>query len=154
MNVPDIQELFKMYDKIPVNQITTIRNPLNGTWSNTQLSDLFFSKENIAIIQNGIRAGVYNMSKGKYMIDVQDNEELLIIMKGMFLEYSKNMPTNITEQIDILDNKVIAYCTNQVYQEAKGYLTYLKDSSTLITPLDYPSMPYTRTKELELKHFF
>jgi hypothetical protein len=154
MNVPDIQELFKMYDKIPVNQITTIRNPLNGTWSNTQLSDLFFSKENIVIIQNGIRAGVYNMSGGKYLIDNQDNEQLSIIMKGMFLEYSKNMPTNITEQIDILNNKVIAYCTNQVYQEAKGYLTYLKDSSTLITPLDYPSMPYTRTKELELKHFF
>lgn len=151
---PDIQELFKMYDKIPVNQISTIRNPLNGTWSNTQLSDLFFSKENIVIIQNGIRAGVYNMSNGKYVIDTQDNEQLLIIMKGMFLEYSKNMPTNITEQIDILNNKVIAYCTNQVYQEAKGYLTYLKDSSSLIKPLDYPSMPYTRTKELELKHFF
>lgn len=150
---PDIQELFKMYDKIPVNQITTIRNPLN-TWSSTPLSDLFFSKENIVIIQNGIRAGVYNMSNGKYLIDNQDNEQLLLIMKGMFLEYSKNMPTDITQQIDILDDKVIAYCTNQVYQEAKGYLTYLKDSSSLIKPLDYPSMPYTRTKELELKHFF
>ena len=150
---PDIKELFKMYDKIPVNQITTVRNPIN-TWSNTPLSNLFFSKENIVIIQNGIRAGVYNMSNGKYLIDNQDNEQLLLIMKGMFLEYSKNIPTDITQQIDILNNKVITYCTNQVYQEAKGYLTYLKDSSSLIKPLDYPSMPYTRTKELELKPFF
>ena len=151
---PDTKELFKMYDKIPVNQISTIRNPMNGAWSDTQLSNLFFSKENIVIIQNGIRAGVYNMSNGKYLIDNQDSDQLYMIMKGMFLEYSKNISTNITEQINILNDKVIAYCTNQVYQEAKGYLTYLKDSSSLIKPLDYPSMPYSRTKELELKHFF
>lgn len=153
MKQPDIQELFKMYDKIPVNQMSTIRGPSNG-WSSTQLSELFFSKENIVIIQNGIRAGVYNMSDGKYVIDNQDNEQLQIIMRGMFLEYSKNMPTNITEQIKILNDKVISYCSHKVYEEAKGYLTYLKDSSTLITPLEYPSMPYSRTKELELKHFF
>lgn len=154
MNQPNVEELFKMYDKIPVNQISTVRNPMNGSWSDTKLSNLFFSKENIVIIQNGIRAGVYHMSNGKYLIDNQDSDQLVMIMRGIFIEYSKNMPTNITEQIDILNNKVIAYCTNQVYQEAKGYLTYLKDSTTRITPLDYPSMPYSRTKELELKQFF
>jgi len=153
MKQPDTEELFKMYDKIPVNQMSTVRGPLNGR-SSTQLSELFFSKENTVIIQNGIRAGVFNMSNGKYIIDNQDNEQLEIIMRGMFLEYSKNNPNNITEQINILNDKVISYCTDKVYSEAKGYLKYLKDSSTLITPLDYPSMPYTRTKELELKHFF
>uniref|UniRef100_A0A6C0HRV1 Minor capsid protein P8 central region domain-containing protein n=1 Tax=viral metagenome TaxID=1070528 RepID=A0A6C0HRV1_9ZZZZ len=151
---PNTQELFKMYDKIPVHQITTIRDPLNGVWSNTQLSTLFFSANNVTIIQNGIRANVYKMSKEKYLIDNQDNDQLVTIMRGMFIEYSKNLPENITEQIKLLNNKVIVYCSQQVYEEAKGYLTYLKDSSTLITPLNYPTMPYTRDKQLEFKSFF
>ena len=151
---PNTQDLFKMYDKIPVHQISTIRDPLNGIWSNTQLSTLFFSEENVKIIQNGIRANVYKMSKEKYLIDNQDNDQLITIMRGMFVEYSKNLPTNITEQIKLLNDKVIVYCTHQVYEEAKGYLTYLKDSSTLITPLNYPTMPYTKDKQLEFKQFF
>ena len=29
------QDLFQMYDKIPVNQCTTFRNPTEGLWNNT-----------------------------------------------------------------------------------------------------------------------
>ena len=47
---PNTEDLFKMYDKIPVNQITTIRNPLKGVWDESKLSNVFFSKENISII--------------------------------------------------------------------------------------------------------
>ena len=46
---PDVR--FSMWDKIPVNQITTFRDALTGNWENTDLSNAFFSKENIQIIQ-------------------------------------------------------------------------------------------------------
>ena len=60
---PRTQDLFQMYDKIPVNQCVTFRNPTEGLWNNTALSDLFFSHKNICTIQNGIRHGVYEKSK-------------------------------------------------------------------------------------------
>ena len=55
---PDICNLFAMYDKIPANQCATFREPTLGQWDETPLSKAYFSKENIQIIQNGIRAGI------------------------------------------------------------------------------------------------
>ena len=49
--------------------------------SNSGISDLYFSKENIQIIQNGLRAGVYKKSNGSYVIDEQNHDELMIIMR-------------------------------------------------------------------------
>lgn len=151
---PSTEDLFRMYDKIPVNQITTIRNPLKGIWTDNKLSDVFFSKDNVSIIQNGIRAGVYRMSNGKYLIDNQDSDQITTIMRGIFVEYSKNIPNNIREQVESLNNHVITYCSDKVYKEAQGYLKYLKDASTISPPLMYPTMPENKSKQLIFKSFF
>jgi hypothetical protein len=42
----------------------------------------------------------------------------------------------------------------QVYREAKGYLTYLRDISTLAVPLSTPVNTVAYDKTLELKPFF
>jgi len=150
---PNTENLFGLYDKIPVHQITTIRNPVKGVWEETTLSKVFFSQENISIIQNGIRAGVYRISHQKYLIDNQDPEQLQIIMRGIFTEYSKNQRTSIREQVELLNNKVINYCSNKVFGEAQGYLKYLRDSNTTPDPLSYPTLT-SRSKQLEFKSFF
>ena len=59
IKTPNTSKLFQMYDKIPAHQCSSYRNPTEGLWDETTLSNLFFSRENIKIIQNGIRAGVY-----------------------------------------------------------------------------------------------
>jgi len=151
---PNTEDLFKMYDKIPVNQVTTVRNPLKGVWDENKLSKVFFSKENISIIQNGIRAGVYRMSRGKYLIDNQDSDQLLIIMRSTFIENSQNLPNNITDQVENLNNIIINYCSERVYNEAKGYLRYLKDASTIAPPLTYPTMTENKKHQLIFKSFF
>jgi hypothetical protein len=150
---PNTENLFGLYDKIPVHQITTVRNPVKGLWDETILSKVFFSKDNTSIIQNGIRAGVYKLSNGKYLIDNQDPEQLQLIMKGIFTEYSKNQQNNIQEQIKVLDDMVIQYCSNKVFQEAQGYLKYLRDSKNTPDPLSYPKLT-SRSKQLEFKSFF
>jgi hypothetical protein len=150
---PNTENLFGLYDKIPVHQISTIRNPVKGVWEDTTLSKVFFSKENTSIIQNGIRAGVYQLSNGKYLVDNQDPEELQLIMRGIFTEYSKNQPNNIREQVESLNEKVVKYCSNKVFQEAQGYLKYLRDSNSTPTPLTYPTLT-SRSKQLEFKNFF
>ena len=151
---PNTSNLFTMYDKIPAHQCTTFRNATEGLWNHTILSDLFFSQQNIQIIQNGIRAGVYKMSNGQYVIGPQDCDALKIIMRSIFLQYSANQPTHITEQINALNQMVMNYCIEQVYGEAQGYVKYLDDASTLVVPIAPPVMAKNNDRELVLKPWF
>lgn len=151
---PNTSVLFNMYDKIPANQPTTFRNPTLGLWNETQLSNCFFSKENIQIIQNGIRVGVYTKSNNQYIIGLQDNDSLKIIMRSIFLQYAANKKHNITSQIQELNKMVLNYCIESVYGEAQGYIKYLYDASTLVVPISHPVMANNSDKELVLKPWF
>jgi hypothetical protein len=151
---PNTSTLFKMYDKIPANQLATFRNPVEGIWDSSPLSLAFFSKQNIQIIQNGIRAGVYNKSNGQYIIGDQDYDSLKIIMRSVFLQHSANQSQNYQYQITELNKIVLNYCIQQVYSEAQGYMTYINDVSTLVVPLAHPIMAKNNDKQLELKSWF
>ena len=151
---PDTSALFKMYDKIPANQCVTFRNPTEGLWNETPLSQAFFSQENIQIIQNGIRSGVYKRSNGQYVIGDQDCDSIKIIMRSVFLQYSANKPSSIPQQIIELNNIVLNYCIQQVYSEAQGYMKYMDDVSTLVVPIAHPVQASNNDRQLELKSWF
>ena len=106
---PNTSTLFEMYDKIPANQCATFRNPTGGLFTDSQLSDSFFSQQNIRILQNGIRAGVYQKSNGQYTIGPQDCDSLKIVMRSVYLQNSVNQPNNITQQIIELNKIVLNY---------------------------------------------
>lgn len=143
---PDISNLFAMYDKIPANQCTTFREPTIGQWDETPLSRAYFSKENIQIIQNGIRAGVYRKSNEQYTISPVDCDVLKTVMRSVFLQHSKNLPTNIAGQIEQLNNIVLDYCIFQVYSEAQAFKKYLQDVSTLPVPISLPVLETQKDK--------
>jgi hypothetical protein len=154
IKTPNTTELFQMYDKIPANQCVTFRNATEGLWNETPLSQAFFSQENIQIIQNGIRAGVYHRSNGQYVIGPQDCDSIKIIMRSVFLQYSANMPSNISQQIEELNKIVLNYCVQQVYSEAQGYMKYVDDVSTLVVPIAHPVQASNNDRQLELKSWF
>jgi len=147
-------DLFQMYDKIPVNQCVTFRNPTEGIWDNTQLSLGFFSGSNIKALQNGIRHGVYNRSNQQYVISEQDEDTLKVIMRSIFLQNAANQPDHVTDQIQQLNTLVLNYCIPQVYNEAKGYFKYLSDASTMYNPIDHPVLSTVKDKQLEFKSWF
>lgn len=151
---PNIDTRFSMTDRIPVNQISSFRDAMIGNWNDTALSDAFFSSRNMKIVQNGIRAGVYNRSNGQYIIGEQNGDELKIIMRSVFLQHSKNLAIDIPGQIQTLNDLVLNYAVNQVYGEAEGYMKYKRDASTLVIPLSTPILSYSNDKQLELKHWF
>jgi hypothetical protein len=151
---PDTSNLFALYDKIPANQCVTFRNPTEGLWDETTLSLAFFSQQNIQILQNGIRAGVYKRSNGQYLVGPQDCDPLKIIMRSVYLQYSANQPTHVTQQIEELNKIVLNYCIQQVYGEAQGYLKYIDDASTLVVPIAPPVMASNTDRTLELKTWF
>ena len=151
---PNTSSLFQMYDKIPANQCVTFRNPTEGLWTDTSLSNTFFSQQNIQILQNGIRAGVYQKSNGQYTIGPQDCDSLKIVMRSVYLQNSANQPNNITQQVFELNKIVLNYCIQQVYSEAQGYLKYIDDASTLVVPIAHPIMTDNSDRELEFKTWF
>ena len=154
IKTPNTSTLFQMYDKIPANQCVTFRNATEGLWSSTPLSQAFFSQENIQIIQNGIRAGVYSKSNGQYVIGPQDCDSLKIVMRSVFLQHSANQPHNYQQQITELNKIVLEYCIQQVYSEAQGYMKYIDDASTLVVPISHPVMTSNNDRQLELKPWF
>ena len=122
IKTPSTSKLFTMYDKIPAHQCSTFRNPTEGLWDETLLSRAFFSIENINIIQNGVRAGVYHRSNGQYIIGPQDCDALKIVMRSVYLQHAANQNENIASQIQALNQLVLNYCIQQVYGEAQGYM--------------------------------
>jgi hypothetical protein len=154
INGPNINQ-FQLYDKIPNNATcSTFHDAMIGNFSDSDLSRAYFSAANIQIIQNGIRAGVYAVSNNQYIIDNQNCDTLKIIMRSVFLQSSTNLPNEIPQQIKALNDLVIKYCVKNIYSEARSYIIYKKDVSTMYTPMDRPVQPDVDDKTLELKPWF
>ena len=67
------------------NNIATI----NRLYSGNCVSELFFSRDNIDIIQEGIIKSVYLRSNNEYKIGKQSEQELTIIMRSIYFQNSK-----------------------------------------------------------------
>ena len=134
---PDINVLFQLQDKQEV-EVKDFRGALKGIWENTQLSQLFFSTENMIMVQDQLRNGVYKMSGKQYVIGIQSYDDLKIIMRDIFLHHSNNTNKNITREITRLNNIVLKQTIKNVYNEVNSYLKYLEDASTMYKPMQHP----------------
>jgi hypothetical protein len=144
-----------LQDKIRVDDKTNYTNYndcLKYNLENTKLSDTFFSHENRSIIQNSIKAEIYKLSNNKYIIDNQDPDQLFIIMKGIYLQNTNNLDTDIKGQISVLNKLVIRYSVPRIYTELLSYLKYKVDASTLVVPLENPAY-YHKDTTVEMNRF-
>lgn len=146
---------FKLFEKISKrNRATAYSDALNGVFEENVLSQVYFSEGNIQIIQNGIRSGVYKLSKSKYNIPLQNIDQLKIIMRSTYLQYAKHSAINITKQVSELNELVLDYCIPFVYNEGISYVKYLQDQSSLVVPLEREVRPDREYKQLQLKPWF
>ena len=151
---PNITTKFSMMDKIPVNTNSNYLNSLTGNFERSKLSDLFFSKQNIQNIQNLLIRGVYEKSNSQILIDKQPEDNIVIVMRSMYLQYSKNLDNKLNEQVNELNSYVLNYCIPKVYSEAVAYLKYKQDASTMHMPMSAPIYSSKTNKTLEQKPFF
>jgi len=149
---PPAETLFNMQERINVkNKETNYRAPLHE--ESSLLKTTFFSSENIQILQNGIKAGVYNRSNGEIIIPNQNIDTLKIIMYSIYSDHSQNNPDDIKGQIQDLNKLILDYAVNNVYNEAVAYKHYIRDQSTLAMPFDRSLQNDRDYKHLELKNF-
>jgi hypothetical protein len=75
-------------------------------------------------------------------------------MRAMYLQHSKNLETNISQQIVELNDFVLNYCIVHVFNEAVAYLKYKEDASTMHRPIQHPIYSNKTNKTLEQKPWF
>jgi|TARA_B110000208_G_scaffold108123_1_gene134060 hypothetical protein len=96
----------------------------------------FFSEENILKVHSRIQNIIY--TKTNKSIARQDNDALKIIMKSIYLQYSKNLPDNINVQVNKLNQFVLDYCVDNIISNMEMYKTYVRSVSKLPVPLEHP----------------
>lgn len=149
---PNFNLQCNMQERIAVkNKTTEYREALSGVQESNLLGRVYFSAENIQIVQNGLRAGVYKMSNNKFVIAPQNMDVLKIIMRSIYLQHALNQPDDIAGQVAKLNKHVLEYAVPSVYNEAVGYEKYREDQSTLVVPLELPRQSDRDYKLLEMK---
>ena len=148
---PKTDDLFKLYDQTKVSK-SSFRDALKGNKQDNLLSNTFFSKENIQIVQNGLRAGVYKMSGDTMVIGIQSEDSIRIIMQETYIEHAKNDGRSIADQIKELNSIIFNKHVPKLHGEAIGYIKYKEDVSTIKEPIMPPMQSGDRDfKNLEFK---
>jgi len=94
------------------------------------------------------------MSEGEYKIGRQSEQELIIVMRSMYFQHSKNLNFNIKEQVKELNTLVIRWCVDEIIKNIRQYIGYKKSISTLPLPMEHSLLPSQKgTKTLEIKTF-
>lgn len=141
------------FEKTPMKQDLTFRqDAIRGIHDKNTLNDVFFGSSNIDALQHGIRYLVWLNSCKKHTIGNQSEDELKIIMRSIYLQFSKNQPFNILEQVKELNAKVLEYAVNNILHEIDIYLNFRKDVSQLPIPMQRSTNVNTKgSKTLEMK---
>lgn len=146
--------------KIPDYQRTKVNNEkfyaeaMIGSIKPNEVSNLFFSCNNIDVLQDGIRYLIYKRTGGKHIIGRQSDHDLKIVMRSIYLQYGKNLPNNIISQVKELNGMVLDWTVEEVLSNLKQYDKYREDTSKLPMPLSYgPLETQKGSKTLETKMF-
>lgn len=121
----------------------------------SEVSQLFFSPKNFHALQHGIRYRVWVETNGRYVISPQSEAELGIVMRGVYLEYSKNTSFRVVDQVRGLNAHVLDYAVPRIVSELDSRAHYLHDISHQPVPLELGATTSTKgSKQLEMKPFF
>ena len=126
-----------------------VQNSLNYNQEETPLSVIYFSKNNLDKIQQEIKLRVYQITKedndplyiksnnnNGIQLGRQDDTELQIIMRSIYLQFAKNMNSDINQQVRDLNELVIKECIPTIITNIKQHLLYIKDIQQYPLPMD------------------
>jgi hypothetical protein len=153
----------KMYEGDSLSKLNTHAKNMFQKTDETLLSFLFFSKENMENMQKLLKKGVYD--NVKVMVSDQSYDELIIVMRLIFLEYARQpepiRKDTITEkrytillknkeEINRLNGIVLSMLLPKLISEITQYTYYLKDISKLSVKTFNPE--FTSSKgEVEMR---
>jgi hypothetical protein len=139
-----------------INDTNFQKTAIEGVTELNIISNLFLSEKNIKLIHlkiiNSIR------EKYNYTISKQSKNELLIIMRSIYLNNCTNNVSNkneIKKELIKLNDLVINYSVNNIIKNIKSHELYLDKINNNLNPIDLPRPTTVKgDKILELKPFF
>jgi hypothetical protein len=121
---------------------------VGSIYERNPVQDMFFSDANIVLLQKLLAYHVAIQTNNQIKIGTQDDTELKIVMKSVYLQYGKNKKGNVKDQVKELNAHVLDYSIPNIITNARQYVKYANDVSTLPVPLEnpkYTSSAGTRT---------
>lgn len=112
---------------------------LKGVFEVSKLSETFFSQRNIATLQKKIKLEVYRLTNKKIILEVdQDEKDLVLAMRAIYIEHAKHLETHIAEQINELNTLTVKYILPDMINSIKQHYGLMKDQNTPLNPIDRP----------------
>ena len=147
-----VENIIGGYHLTPKSATKQSFNPIKNVVTETLLSQMFFSSKNMQNIQNILRFLVHKHAN--VVIDNQSPEELLIIMRSVYLEYSShpevidaNSPSaqvqkafpKYTNEVARLNEIVVNQIVPKILSQLQQYLDYIRDATEQPYIMDRPT---------------
>ena len=104
-------------------------NIISRTYGSNDLTALYFSNNNRELLQDQIKKHIYFNTENNYVIGSQNDDELKIIMKGIYLSNRQKLSlnTNVYEEVKFLNKLVILECSRIIKTNLLQHIHYVKE---------------------------
>uniref|UniRef100_A0A6C0BKH7 Minor capsid protein P8 central region domain-containing protein n=1 Tax=viral metagenome TaxID=1070528 RepID=A0A6C0BKH7_9ZZZZ len=105
------------------------------------LMDFFFSKKNLDHLQKLIITMVHYQSEGAYQISRQNDNELLVVMRSIYIKTPTNPYASgdaFRRDICTLNKNVLDWVVPKILVNVQQYLGFVRDQSNNVRPLARP----------------
>jgi len=137
-NYSSVENSFNLYQE-NVNNYEGSSRILKGIHTDSELSKIFFSKDNIKRIQKKIKKEINVRTNGKYILQADQNEDhLLIVMRSIYLQKGRNLQKNFIRQVKVLNTDVVEDVVPGMITNIKTYYGYIDDITKPLNPIPRP----------------
>ena len=123
---------FSDYGKTPVdpkeNTKSFIKNVIGQNENDmSKVAILFFSDSNLELINKELVLRVFYFTNNKVKIPFQSRNDMLLVMRFIYVTYAKNLEKDVEKQVYKLNCKVINEIFPKLISEVKSYMLYLEE---------------------------
>jgi len=136
------------------NNLYDTKDKHNSSNYAEMMRELFFSAENIDIIQNGLIKNVFFTSDETLRINKIKEETLIQYMNYVWTNFCRYLPYDFKNQINELDDKVIEQLTPLLLQEYQFYTNYLRDADRSNLPLLERAVMISKNRKQQLNSYY
>ncbi len=98
------------------------------------LAQAFFSKLNIDHLQELIPKIILERSKGQWKISRQSDNELLIVMRSIYLQKAEHLPGQVLAEVGELNKQVLLDVVPRIATKVEQHLGYQRDRGSTYDP--------------------
>jgi len=122
-----------------INEYDRGRTCLKGTLPSNEVSKIYFSVDNINRLQKRIKKEIYIRTNKKIILeDDQEESDLLIIMRYVYMNYNKFLDNQIIRQVKYLNEMTIREIIPDMLTNIDQYYHYIKELDQPIKPIMLP----------------